>query len=47
MSCGAGKLPFWFSSEPAALSCALDSVSELRRFTSAPSRHSYLIWNAL
>ena len=46
MSCGAGKLPFWFSSAPAALSFAFDSVSELRMFTSAPMRHSYFIWNA-
>src|SRR5947209_15588150 len=36
-----------FSSEPAALSLACDSVNELRRFRSAPIRHSYFIWNAL
>ena len=46
MSCGAGKLPFWFSSAPAPLSFAFDSVSELRMVTSAPIRHSYFIWNA-
>ena len=33
-------------SEPAPLSCALDSVSELRSEISEPRRHSYFLWNA-
>ena len=45
-SCGAGKFPFWFSSAPAPLSFAFDSVNELSSVTSAPIRHSYFPWNA-
>ena len=41
-SCGAGKLPFGFSSEPAPLSLVCDSVSELEQRHVAPMRQSNL-----
>ena len=46
-SCGAGKLPFWFSSDCAPLSLALDSVSELSIVTLLRSLHSYFSCSAL
>src|SRR5215467_3104954 len=40
-SCGAGKLPFWFSSDAAPLSNVRDHVNAFRNVTSALIRHSY------
>src|SRR5205809_705107 len=37
-SCGAGKLPAGFSSEPAPLSIAFDQVNEFRKNNPAPKR---------